>query len=116
METFLKMACKIERQFFGACNDEAQTTELLRFGFAQIKAQKGGRQQQKRQFVSVDQGRAFRRVQWIRVRNDAHTFNEWIPKRDCRPKRVEKRQRREDGVGFFGIEQFPELRDISHDV
>src|SRR5206468_8499113 len=111
VETFLKMARKIERQFFGAGDDEAQSLKLLRFGFTQIETQKSGRQQQERQLVSVDQRRAFGRVQWIRIRNDAHTFDERIPKCDRRSKRVKEGQRRENRVRFLRIEQFPELRD-----
>src|SRR5262249_878754 len=95
---------------------EAESVELLQFGFTQIETQKSGRQQEKRQLVAVDQRRAFGRVQWIRIRNDAHTFDKRIPKRDCRSERVEKRQRGENRVRLLRIKQFPELRDISHHV
>src|SRR5437773_10826488 len=116
VETFLKMARKIERQFFGTGDDEAQSLKLLRFGFTQIETQKSGRQQQERQLVSVDQRRAFGRVQWIRISNDAHTFDKRIPKCDSRSKRVKERQRRENRVRFLRIEKFLELRDISQNV
>src|SRR4029077_6124080 len=104
VETFLKMARQIERQFFGTGDDEAQSLKLLRFGFTQIQTQKSGRQQQERQLVSVDQRRAFRRVQRIRIRDNAYTFDERIPKCDRRSKRVKERQRRENRVRFLGIE------------
>src|SRR4029079_10347121 len=65
---------------------------------------------------SLDQRRAFAGVQWIWVRNDANPFDQWIPKGDSRPESVKERQRRENCVRFFCVEQFPKLRDISHDV
>ena len=48
VEAFFKMAGKIERQFFGAGDNEAQAAKLMRLGFAQIHAQKSGSRQQER--------------------------------------------------------------------
>jgi len=39
------MAGKIERQLFGAGDDEAQAAKLIRLGLAQVHAQKSGRHQ-----------------------------------------------------------------------
>src|SRR5215831_15960043 len=116
VETFLKMTRKIERQFFGAGDDESQSLKLLRFGFTQIQTQKSRCEQEERQPVSIDQLRAFRRVQWIRIRDDAHTFDQRIPKCYCRSERVEERQRRQNRICFLRIEQFLKLLNVSHHI
>ena len=105
VEAFLEMAGKIERQFFGAGDDEPQTAELRRLGFAQVHAQERGRRQQERQLVSFDQRRALCGFQRIWIRDDAHALDERIPKCDRRAEAVKERQRRKDSVGFSCVEQ-----------
>ena len=48
VEAFLEILREIERQFFRAGDDETQAAKLVRFGFAQVTAQKSGRRQQER--------------------------------------------------------------------
>ena len=82
LKAFFKMAGQIERQLFGAGDNEAQTSELLRLGLTQIQPQERGRQKQKGKLMAFDQRRAVCRVEWIRICHDAHTFNKRIPKCD----------------------------------
>ena len=116
VEAFLKMAGKIERQFLRADNYETQALELLQLGFTQVQTQECGRRQQKGQLVPFDQRCALGRFQRIRVRDDADTFNERIPKCDSRSEGVKEGQRSEDCVGLSCVEQLPELRHVSDDV
>ena len=45
VEALFKMAGKIERQLFGAGDDEAQAAKLMRLSLAQVHPQKSGRHQ-----------------------------------------------------------------------
>src|SRR6266480_4918379 len=67
---------------FGAGDNEAQTSELLRLGLTQIQAQERGRQKQKGKLIAFDQRRAVCRVEWIRICDNADTFDKRIPKCD----------------------------------
>src|SRR6266853_5223794 len=82
LKAFFKMVGQIERQLFGAGDNEAQTSELFRLGLTQIQPQECGRQKQKGKLMAFDQRRAVCRVEWIRICHDAHTFNKRIPKCD----------------------------------
>ena len=115
-EAFLETFGQIERKFFRAGDDEPQTAELVRLGFAQIAAQKCRRRQQQCQFIALDQRRVLRRFERIWISDDAHAFDERIPKRDGRSEAVKERERRENGVVPFRVEKFPELGDIADDI
>ena len=110
------MAGQIEGQLFRADNNETQAAELFRLGLTQIQPQECGRREQERKAVLFDQRCALRGVQWIRKRDDAHTLDERIPQCDRRSKRMEERQRAEDGIGFSCVEQLAELRDVSDHI
>src|SRR5439155_14662601 len=115
-EAFLEIFREIERKLFRAGDDETQTAQLSRIHFSQITAQKCRRRQQKSQFVLFDQRCVLRGFQRIWISDNAHPFNEWIPKRDRRSECVKKRKRRENGVVFRRVEQLSELRDVSDNV
>ena len=89
---------------------------MIRFGFAQISAQKRGRGEQQRQFVFLDQRRVLGRFERIWISDDADAFDERIPKRDGRSETVKERERRENGVVLSGIEQHVELRNVAENV
>src|SRR5436190_23476428 len=82
VEALFKMAGKIDRQLFGAGDDEAQAVELMWSRFAQVHAQKRGRRQEERHFVSFNQRSRLCGVQWVRIRDNSHAFDEWIPECD----------------------------------
>src|SRR5436190_1919225 len=103
------MAGKVQRQFFGAGNDETQTAKLMWFGLAKVHAQKSGSRQKERKFVLLDQRCVFRRFQWIRIGDNSHTLDERVPKCDGRSKGVKERQGCEDGVALACIQQLSKL-------
>ena len=45
LEALLKMTRKVERQFFRAGNDQPQSAELFRFGFAQVQSEERRRRE-----------------------------------------------------------------------
>src|SRR5438552_15204948 len=88
----------------------------MRFDLAQITAQKSRGREQQSQFVFFDQCRILRDFQRVRISNNAHALDQWIPKGDGRSEAVKKRERGENGVVFLRVEKFPELRNVADNV
>src|SRR4029077_18263736 len=103
VESVFECFREIERKFFGAGNNQAQTTQLVRLGFTQIAAQKSRRRQKQGKFVFLDQRSILRHFERIWIGDDADAFDQRIPKRDGRSEAVKKRQRRENRVLFLRI-------------
>src|SRR5205823_6102125 len=93
-----------------------QGAKLLWFGFPQVTAEKSWRRQKKGEFVLLNQRGVFRDLKRIGISHDADAFDHRIPERDGRSEAVKKRERSENGVFLFRVEQFAKLGNVADDV
>ena len=69
-----------------------------------------------RDAMALDQLRAFRRLERIRISDDPHPVDERKPKRDRAAKAVEKWQRSEDQILPRRVEHDAKLRDVANEI
>ena len=78
-ESLFERLRKIEWKLFRASDNEPQTAKLIRLGFAQIAAQKGGSREEQGEFVLLDQSRVLCDFERIRISDNANAFDQRIP-------------------------------------